>query len=55
MVNAAERTLVKGDAACAMVLTGSDKIRSGYGNGDCRLLDFRNRVFALSDLALLPI
>lgn len=49
MVNAAERTLVKGDAACAMVLTGSDKIRSGYGNGDCLLLDFRNRVFALSD------
>ncbi len=49
MINAAERTLVKGDAACAMVMTGSDKIRSGYGNGDCLLLDFRHAVFALSD------
>jgi len=49
MINAAERTLVKDAAACAMVLTGSDKIRSGYGNGDCLLLDFRNSVFALSD------
>ena len=48
-INAAERTLVKGDAACAMVLTGSDKIRSGYGNGDCLLLDFKHAVFALSD------
>ncbi|HSV98449.1 MAG TPA: SpoIIE family protein phosphatase [Spirochaetota bacterium] len=49
MINAAERTLVMGDAACAMVLTGSDKIRSGYGNGDCLLLDFKHSVFALSD------
>ncbi len=49
MINAAERTLVKGDAACAMVLTGSDKIRSGYGNGDCLLLDFNHGIFALSD------
>lgn len=48
-INAAERTLVRGDAACAMVLTGSDKIRSRYGNGDCLLLDFKHAVFALSD------
>ena len=48
MVNAAERTLVKGDAACAMVLTARQDTQR-YGNGDCLLLDFRNRVFALSD------
>ncbi len=30
--------------AGAILVTGTDKIRSGYGNGDCVLLDFRHRV-----------
>lgn len=51
MINAAARTLVKNEQACAFVITGSDKVASGYGNGDCLLLDFGRALFALSDSA----
>jgi hypothetical protein len=51
MIKAAERIIVKEEAAGAVVITGTDKITSGYGNGDCLLLDFKNRLFALSDSA----
>lgn len=36
-------------AACGCVITGTDKIRSGYGNGDCLYLDFGRMVFAVAD------
>ena len=49
MINAAARMIAKTGQAGAILVTGTDKIRSGYGNGDCVLLDFRNSVFALSD------
>jgi hypothetical protein len=51
MVNAAARTLVRNGQVCAFVITGSDKVASGYGNGDCLLLDFGRALFALSDSA----
>jgi len=35
--------------AGAFLATGTDKVRSGYGNGDCVLMDFAHSVFALSD------
>lgn len=38
------------EGAFAMVLiTGTDKVRSGYGNGDSLLVDFDHRVFAVAD------
>lgn len=49
MINAAARIVAKRDEAGAIVCTGSDKIKSGFGNGDCLLLDFENLVFAVSD------
>lgn len=49
MIKAEERTIVKEGAAGAVVVTGPEKIDSRYGNGDCMLLDFKHRFFALSD------
>lgn len=36
-------------ALCGGISTGSDKIRSGYGNGDCLYFDFEHLVFAVAD------
>lgn len=36
-------------ALSALLVTGSDKIESGFGNGDCLLLDFSRLIFAVSD------
>lgn len=49
MINALKRAVRVAGAASTCVITGTDKIRSGYGNGDCVLLDFANRVFAVAD------
>ncbi len=38
-----------GERAGAILVTGTDKIRSGYGNGDCVMMDSDHSVFALSD------
>ena len=34
---------------CGGISTGTDKIRSGYGNGDCLYFDFGHLVFAVAD------
>lgn len=49
MINALRRAVRVAGVASTCVITGTDKIRSGYGNGDCVLLDFANRVFAVAD------
>lgn len=49
MINAALRMVSLGERAGAILVTGTDKIRSGYGNGDCVMMDFDHSVFALSD------
>ncbi|MDQ1329868.1 MAG: hypothetical protein QG578_130, partial [Thermodesulfobacteriota bacterium] len=36
-------------ALSALLVTGSDKVESGFGNGDCLLLDFSRLIFAVSD------
>jgi hypothetical protein len=36
-------------ALSALLITGSDKVESGFGNGDCLLLDFSRLIFAVSD------
>lgn len=48
-INPAKRILKAGGLLCGGVITGTDKVRSGYGNGDCLLFDFKHRVFALAD------
>ncbi len=48
-INAAKRTLRLKGAMSGSLVTGTDKIRSGYGNGDCLYFDFRHRVFAVAD------
>jgi hypothetical protein len=49
MINAMRRAVRVADAISTCIITGTDKIRSGYGNGDCIFLDFANRVFAVAD------
>jgi len=40
---------LKSGALCGGISTGTDKIRSGYGNGDCLYFDFEHLVFAVAD------
>jgi hypothetical protein len=48
-INAVRRMLKSNDAVCGGVITGTDKVRSGYGNGDCLCFDFEHSVFAIAD------
>jgi hypothetical protein len=48
-INPSKRILKMSGAVCGGISTGSDKIRSGYGNGDCLYFDFDLMVFALAD------
>lgn len=48
-INAAKRILRVNGALSGSIVTGTDKVRSGYGNGDCLYFDFRHRVFGLAD------
>ncbi len=48
-INAAKRVLRLRGALSGSLVTGTDKVRSGYGNGDCLYFDFRHRVFAVAD------
>lgn len=48
-INAAKRILRLKGALSGMICTGTDKVRSGYGNGDCLYCDLKHRVFAVAD------
>jgi hypothetical protein len=48
-INAARRILRLRGALSGGIFTGTDKVRSGYGNGDCLYFDFHHRVFAVAD------
>lgn len=48
-INAAKRILRLKGALSGSIFTGTDKVRSGYGNGDCLFFDFHHRVFAVAD------
>ncbi len=48
-INPARRILKVPGALCGGISTGTDKIRSGYGNGDCLYFDFEHLVFAAAD------
>jgi len=49
MINPAKRMVRQKGALSALLVTGSDKVESGFGNGDCLLLDFSRLIFAVSD------
>jgi len=51
MLNPYRRSICLPDKLGACLVTGTEKIRCGYGNGDCLLLDFHHRVFAVADAA----
>ena len=48
-INPSRRIIKLEDVVCGSIITGTDKIRSGFGNGDCIYLDFKNSVFAIAD------
>ena len=48
-INASRRTLKCDNTVCGSIVTGTDKVRSGYGNGDCLYFDFNRGVFAIAD------
>ncbi len=48
-INFAKRAMVLHDQVSASLITGSEKLKSGFGNGDCLLLDLQNLFFAVSD------
>ncbi len=49
VINPSKRILKIPGAACGGIRTGTDKIRCGYGNGDCLYFDFEHLVFAVAD------
>ncbi|MBU2621734.1 MAG: hypothetical protein KKD92_05395 [Proteobacteria bacterium] len=49
LINPAKRMVRQKGALSALLVTGSDKVESGFGNGDCLLLDFSRLIFAVSD------
>ena len=49
LMNTSRRILKQKNVLCGSIITGSDKMRSGFGNGDCLFFDFENNVFAVAD------
>lgn len=49
MLNPLKRSVRLPGRLGACLITGTEKIRCGYGNGDCLLLDLRHRIFAVAD------
>ncbi len=49
IINTEKRSLKVEETLSATVITGTDKIRSGFGNGDCLLCDFTNSIFTVAD------
>lgn len=48
-INSARRAIKVRDGLAACLVTGNDKIASGFGNGDCILIDMHNLFFAVAD------
>jgi len=46
-INPSKRILKLPGVLCGGISTGTDKFRSGYGNGDCLFFDFEHMVFAI--------
>jgi len=49
LINSSRRMVRQNGALSALLVTGSDKVASGFGNGDCLLMDFSRLIFAVSD------
>jgi hypothetical protein len=48
-INAARRAIIAPHRLSACLVTGTDKVRRRYGNGDCLLLDLVSGFFAVAD------
>jgi hypothetical protein len=48
-INSVNRMVKAKGALSSLLVTGSDKVENGFGNGDCLLIDFSRFLFALSD------
>jgi len=48
-LNIYKRSVYLEDQFCACLKTGTDKVRNGFGNGDCILLDLEHGIFAVAD------
>lgn len=51
MIDAIRRLIEIDDALSACIVTGSDKVQNGFGNGDCLLMDFKHGIFVVADAA----
>ena len=49
MLHPANRSIKIPGILSACLITGTDKIRSGFGNGDCLLIDLNRNIFAVAD------
>lgn len=49
LLNASRRSLKAGSYAAGFIVTGTEKVRCGFGNGDCLLFDFEHDTFAVAD------
>jgi len=49
LINASRRSLKMENYFSGFIATGTEKVRCGFGNGDCLLFDFGRRVFAAAD------
>jgi len=49
MINAMKRSFKVPECLSAFIVTGTEKVRCGFGNGDCLLLDLSNNIFAVAD------
>ncbi|RPH50912.1 MAG: hypothetical protein EHM85_08620 [Desulfobacteraceae bacterium] len=48
-INPVKRMVKQKGSLSALLVTGSDKVESGFGNGDCLFMDFSRLLFAVSD------
>ena len=49
MINSSEKIICLPDVMGACLFTGTDKIRNGFDNGDCLLMDHRRLIYAVAD------
>ena len=48
-LNVSRRSFRGGGYAAGFIVTGTEKVRCGFGNGDCLLFDFLHDTFAVAD------
>ncbi len=49
LINALKRSVKMKNFFSGFIVTGTEKVRCGFGNGDCIMLDLEKRIFAAAD------